>query len=108
MNAPAVKREQSLLQNMHEQIKLLRLATADQDTLYALAQNLEKYYLLADEGLIRGIVHIHSANQSLHAIMTLLLACPEDRQIHCEQIAALLEPIRQELLTGFTQISEVM
>ena len=41
-------------------------------------------------------------------MMTLLLNCQEDQQVNCEQMVALLEPIRQELQAGFRQISEVM
>ncbi|RBH39050.1 hypothetical protein C3F00_042720, partial [Pseudomonas sp. MWU13-2860] len=102
------KLEPSLLQQLHLQIKRLRAVRAGHEGCDAIAENLEQHYLQADAGLTRGIVHVHAANQSLHAMMTLLLNCQEDQQVNCEQIVALLEPIRQELQAGFVQISEVM
>ena len=108
MSTSTVSTQPSLLQQMHEQIKQLRIATAGQDSTYAQVKTLEKYYLQADENLTHGMVHVHTANQSLHAMMSLLLHCPEDKQVNCEQMVALLEPIRQELQAGFVQISDVM
>ncbi|KMN78976.1 putative neuraminidase [Chromobacterium alkanivorans] len=109
MSAAVAKTQKTwLLQQMYQQIKQLRIATAGQDDAYALVKALEECYLQADENLTRGMVHLHTANQSLHAMMSLLLNCQENQQINCEQMAALLEPIRQELHAGFIQISDVM
>ncbi|OQS35927.1 hypothetical protein [Chromobacterium haemolyticum] len=107
MSAATVQLQPPLLQ-LREQIRQLYLTTTGQDEANAMVSILEQYYLQADEALSRGIVHVHTANQSLHAMMTLLLNCQEDQQVNCEQIVALLEPIRQELQAGFVQISEVM
>ena len=98
----------SPLRQMHEQIKQLRIVTAGQGNLYALVKTLEQHYLQTDAGLTRGIVHLHTANQSLHAMLALLLNCPEEQQVNCKQIVTLLEPIRQELQAGFTQMSEAI
>ena len=98
----------SPLRQMHEQIKQLRIVTAGQGNLYALVKTLEQHYLQTDAGLTRGIVHLHTANQSLHAMLALLLNCPEEQQVNYKQIVTLLEPIRQELQAGFTQMSEAM
>ncbi|NHR03866.1 hypothetical protein HA052_01530 [Chromobacterium haemolyticum] len=108
MSAPIAKPELSRLQQLHEQIKQLRIITAGQDEVYGLVKLLEQRYLQADEGLTHGIVHVHAANQGLHALMTLLRDSQENKQVHCDQMAALLEPIRQELQAGFVQISDVI
>lgn len=108
MSAPIAKPELSRLQQLHEQIKQLRIVTAGQDETYALVKLMEQRYLQADESLTHGIVHVHAANQSLHALMALLQDSQEDKQVNCQQMAALLEPIRQELQAGFEQISDVI
>ncbi|MBK0413079.1 hypothetical protein JD974_01545 [Chromobacterium haemolyticum] len=108
MNAPIAKPELSPLQRLHEQIKQLRIVTAGQDETYALVKLMEQRYLQADESLTQGIVHVHASNQSLHALMALLQDSQEDKHVNCQQMAALLEPIRQELQAGFEQISDVI
>ena len=73
-----------------------------------LSQQLDQRYLDVDESITRGTMHLHYANQSLHALLTLLQSCPEDKTLNCDQIVTLLEPVRQELQAGHRLVCSVM
>ncbi|KMN78987.1 hypothetical protein VK98_17130 [Chromobacterium sp. LK11] len=99
--APALLQLQDLLQE-------LRANAQGRPELEALCQSLDRRYLEVDEGLTRSVLRFHSATQSLQALMSLLLSCPENKTLNCDQIVALLEPVRQELQAGHRLICEVM
>ncbi|AXT45497.1 hypothetical protein D1345_04535 [Chromobacterium rhizoryzae] len=97
-----------ILQQLQDLLKALRVNAQGQPELETLSQQLDQRYLDVDESITRGTMHLHYANQSLHALLTLLQSCPEDSTLNCDQIVTLLEPVRQELQTSHRLIGSVM
>ncbi|WP_161523001.1 DUF1484 family protein [Chromobacterium haemolyticum] len=97
-----------ILQQLQDLLKALRVNAQGRPELETLSQQLDQRYLDVDESITRGTMHLHYANQSLHALLTLLQSCPEDSTLNCDQIVTLLEPVRQELQTSHRLICSVM
>lgn len=97
-----------ILQQLQDLLTALRVNAQGRPELETLSQQLDQRYLDVDESITRGTMHLHYANQSLHALLTLLQSCPEDSTLNCDQIVTLLEPVRQELQTSHRLICSVM
>lgn len=97
-----------ILQQLQDLLTALRVNAQGRPELETLSQQLDQRYLDVDESITRGTMHLHYANQSLHALLTLLQSCPEDSTLNCDQIVTLLEPVRQELQTSHRLIGSVM
>ncbi len=97
-----------ILQQLQNLLTALRVNAQGRPELETLSQQLDQRYLDVDESITRGTMHLHYANQSLHALLTLLQSCPEDSTLNCDQIVTLLEPVRQELQTSHRLIGSVM
>ncbi|WP_152596942.1 hypothetical protein [Chromobacterium haemolyticum] len=97
-----------ILQQLQDLLKLLHANAQGWPELETLSQQLDRRYLDVDESITRGTMHLHYANQSLHALLTLLQSCPEDKTLNCDQIVTLLEPVRQELQAGHRLVCSVM
>ncbi|NHR05095.1 DUF1484 family protein [Chromobacterium haemolyticum] len=97
-----------VLQQLQDLLTALRVNAQGRPELETLSQQLDQRYLDVDESITRGTMHLHYANQSLHALLTLLQSCPEDSTLNCDQIVTLLEPVRQELQTSHRLIGSVM
>ncbi|WP_445989855.1 DUF1484 family protein [Chromobacterium haemolyticum] len=96
-----------ILQQLQDLLTALRVNAQGRPELETLSK-LDQRYLDVDESITRGTMHLHYANQSLHALLTLLQSCPEDSTLNCDQIVTLLEPVRQELQTSHRLIGSVM
>lgn len=97
-----------ILQQLQDLLTALRVNAQGRPELETLSQQLDQRYLDVDESITRGTMHLHYANQNLHALLTLLQSCPEDKTLNCDQIVTLLEPVRQELQTGHRLVCSVM
>ncbi|MCP1291096.1 MULTISPECIES: hypothetical protein [unclassified Chromobacterium] len=104
MNAQATP----VLLQLQDLLQELRANAQGRPELEALCRKLDRRYLEVDEGLTRSVLRFHSATQSLQALMSLLLSCPDTKTLNGEQIAALLEPVRQELQAAHKLICKVM
>lgn len=97
-----------ILQQLQDLLTALRVSAQGQPELETLSQQLDRHYLDVDESITCGTMHLHYANRSLHALLTLLQSCPEDKTLNCDQIVTLLEPVQQELQTSHRLICSVM
>ncbi len=97
-----------ILQQLQDLLTALRASAQGQPELETLSQQLDRHYLDVDESITCGTMHLHYANRSLHALLTLLQSCPEDKTLNCDQIVTLLEPVQQELQTSHRLICSVM
>lgn len=97
-----------ILQQLQDLLTALRVNAQGCSELETLSQQLDRRYLDVDESITRGTMHLHYASQNLHALLTLLQSCPEDKTLNCDQIVTLLEPVRQELQTSHRLIGSVM